>query len=263
MAVGNMAAAARSHPQGRRLIRRASPGSASGYGVGRPCPWGRAPALTGERCREGTAVSHTRRLCLPGVQRFSLQQTLPGASPRAKCSFRQRRQDALLLHRSVHTFQWFYSKIEGPLAREGGTGQSSPCRRGGERRSFIRFRRHLCFAGRARGQGSDSLLMNTDSSTSPGVGHVHFITPPSVCTAHRHDAETRRCRTAGVGAGCGCFQPLPGEKRMEIGGAERRLLLGLRETPFGSAKTPMIPRCLDCCLSIEGSCKHLHDTERD
>lgn len=136
MAVGNTASAARSQPPGPEADPQSQPQFCQRLWRGATLPLGEqaaaeAPALTGERCREGTAVSHTRRLCLPGVQRFSLQQTLPGASTRAKCSFRQRRQDALLLHRSVHTFQWFYSKIEGPLAWEGGTGQSSPCRRGG------------------------------------------------------------------------------------------------------------------------------------
>lgn len=81
---------------------------------------------------------HTGRLCLPGVQPFSLQQMLPGAFTRAKCSFRHSGQDALLLHHSVclHTHAhfsvfFFYSKIAGLPAREGGDGAELSVQAGG------------------------------------------------------------------------------------------------------------------------------------
>ena len=103
---------------------------------------------------------HTHRLCLPMYSPFPCSrcfrellhvQSAPfGTADKTLFWF-----TTLCACMLMHTFQYFYSKIAGLPARR---GQSRALHVGwGKRRHLILFRHHLCFAGRDRGKGSDSL----------------------------------------------------------------------------------------------------------
>jgi len=116
-------------------------------------------SLVSNASREQECNRH--RLCLPGLQPFPCSRCFPGrlhvqSAPfgTAKRHFCFATLCACIL---THIFQYFYCETAGLLAWEGGDRARTLCVGWGKCRCLILFRCHLCFAGRDRGKGSDSL----------------------------------------------------------------------------------------------------------